>query len=843
MWILLEIENYYRNLYQSTNDTCDFNLNDILTETNITKLNDTQRNSLEGDISYNEATLVLKNMSNNKSPGSDGFTAEFFKVFWKQTGNFVIRSLNLGYKSGELSITQKQGIITCIPKDGKSKFYMKNWRPISLLNVVYKIGSGCIAHRIKTVISSIISTDQNGFVPGRYIGENTRLIYDLMRYTENHNIPGLLLMIDFEKAFDTVSWKFIDKTLQFFNFGPSFRKWISVFQQNISSSVSQAGHLSSFFKLGRGCRQGDPVSSYIFLLCVEILALKLKNNQDIKGINIDETEYLLSQYADDTLIILDGSEKSLTETINELNNFYRISGLKINVAKTQLVWIGSRKYSSTKLCTDMNFQWLHTFKLLGINFDVDLANIPKLNYDKKLVKIKHIINQWSKRHTTPLGRITLIKSLLISQFNHLFISLPSPSNTFIKNLNEILFNFLWQSKVDKLKRKQVIQDYVNGGLKMTDISNYILGLKSSWIKRILYSQDTKWKSLLNKIVPLEMLMKTGSEFINAVKKDIKNNFWIDTFSAFQTIQDKTEIQSWYDLISQPIWNNNKIKVENKTIFYKKWFKNNIVYISDLLDENGSFLSLENLQKIYKIKTNFLIYASLQNSIKSILASQKIIMQTDNPKPFIPFNIKIFCTNKKGTKHIYNTLIAEKVIPLGKMKWGKIFEISDNQWGKIYSYPFHQTKNSKLQWLQFRINNYILTTNSFLSKIGKVDSKLCSLCKNSDETILHLLWDCPKAQDLIQSFLTLCNTKNVNITLHRKSFIFGISLSQEISIICLIIKSYIYRKRCRQQNLSIQELIIDIKTHITTLKYTATQQSKYNEFMKQWNNWLFLLDRP
>lgn len=90
---------------------------------------------------------------------------------------------------------------------------MKNWRPISLLNVVYKIGSGCIAQRMKTIISSIISTDQNGFVPGRYIGENTRLVYDLMQYTENNDIPGLLLMIDFEKAFDSVSWKFIDKTL------------------------------------------------------------------------------------------------------------------------------------------------------------------------------------------------------------------------------------------------------------------------------------------------------------------------------------------------------------------------------------------------------------------------------------------------------------------------------------------------------------------------------------------------------------------------------------------------------------------------------------------------------
>ena len=156
-----------------------------------------------------------------------------------------------------------------------------------------------------------------------------------MQYTENNNIPGLLLMIDFEKAFDTVSWKFINKTLNFFNFGPSFIQWISVFQENICSSVSQAGHLSNFFKLGRGCRQGDPISSYIFLLCVEILALKLKSNPDIKGINIDDTEYLLSQHADDTLVILDGTEKSLREIIKELNNFFQISGLKINVSKTQ----------------------------------------------------------------------------------------------------------------------------------------------------------------------------------------------------------------------------------------------------------------------------------------------------------------------------------------------------------------------------------------------------------------------------------------------------------------------------------------------------------------------------
>ena len=202
-------------------------------------------------------------------------------------------------------------MITCIPKDGKCKFYLKKWRPISLLNVVYKIGSGCIAGRIKKILHKIISSDQTGFMPGRYIGENTRIVYDLMQYTEENNLPGTLLMIDFEKAFDSVSWNFIDKTLEYFKFGPSFRRWISVFQNKSISAVSQAGFLSNFFQLGRSCRQGDPISSYIFLLCAEILSIRIKHNPDIKGIKIDENEHLISQYADDTLIILDGTEKSL----------------------------------------------------------------------------------------------------------------------------------------------------------------------------------------------------------------------------------------------------------------------------------------------------------------------------------------------------------------------------------------------------------------------------------------------------------------------------------------------------------------------------------------------------
>ena len=225
-------------------------------------------------------------MKSNKSPGSVGFTSEFLKVFWKYLGIFVVRSINYGYFVNSLSITQRHGIITCLPKGDKPKHFLKNWRPISLLNTVYKIASGSIANRVKTYLDKIINPDQTGFIKGRNLAENIRTIYDIMQYTEDENIPGLLLLIDFEKAFDSVSWSFIQKSLQFFNFGTSIQKWVRLFYTNCTSAVNQCGHMSESFTLYRGCRQGDPLSPYLFLICAEILAILIRRNSDIKGINL-----------------------------------------------------------------------------------------------------------------------------------------------------------------------------------------------------------------------------------------------------------------------------------------------------------------------------------------------------------------------------------------------------------------------------------------------------------------------------------------------------------------------------------------------------------------------------
>ena len=133
-------------------------------------------------------------------------------------GYFVVRSINYGFSKGELSITQREGIITCIPKENKPRHFVKNYRPISLLSCIYKIASGVIANRIEGTLHKLIHIDQTGLIAGGYIEENIRLTYDIMQYTEENNIPGLLLSVDVKKAFDSVSRSFIYKVMEFFGF-------------------------------------------------------------------------------------------------------------------------------------------------------------------------------------------------------------------------------------------------------------------------------------------------------------------------------------------------------------------------------------------------------------------------------------------------------------------------------------------------------------------------------------------------------------------------------------------------------------------------------------------------
>ena len=147
-------------------------------------------------------------MANGKSPGEDAFTVEFYKCFFDFLAQDLLNSFNVAYDNDVLSVSQHRGVITLIPNENTDLRELSNWRPTTLLNVDYKIASKAIATRIKKFLPKLFNTDQTGFMQGRYIGQNIRLINDVIEQTKIQNIPGILLLLYFRKTFDTIEWKF-----------------------------------------------------------------------------------------------------------------------------------------------------------------------------------------------------------------------------------------------------------------------------------------------------------------------------------------------------------------------------------------------------------------------------------------------------------------------------------------------------------------------------------------------------------------------------------------------------------------------------------------------------------
>ena len=301
-----ELYSFYESLYQTKcqGDKSD-DLNTFLESVKLPQLDEDDKELCEGRITYQELKEVLTTFGRNKSPGNDGLPIEFYIMFFKLIEGLLLEALNEAYEKGELSNSQRQGVITLIEKKGQDKRLIKNWRPISLINVDAKIASKIIARRIQKVLPKIIHHNQTAYVKGRFIGEGLRLIDDLFEYTHSNSIPGLLLTVDFEKAFDSVEWSYIDFTLDAFNFGSSIRKWVNTFYNNTYSCVMNGGFSTGYFPLQRGVRQGDPLSPYLFVLSLEILLCKIRQTKQIKGVFLGNYEIKLTAYADDLTLFLD----------------------------------------------------------------------------------------------------------------------------------------------------------------------------------------------------------------------------------------------------------------------------------------------------------------------------------------------------------------------------------------------------------------------------------------------------------------------------------------------------------------------------------------------------------
>ena len=839
--ILNEVKQFYANLY-SFKDVNEIDLKTTLP--NAPTLSDENSKLIEGQITFAEAALALKNMKNNKSPGPDGFTVEFYKFFFTDIGIFLVRSINNGFQEEQLSVTQRQGMITCIPKEDKPKQYLNNWRPISLLNTAYKIASACIANRLKTVLPDIIHECQTGFLKGRYIGENIRLLYDTLMYTETEQIPGLLLQIDFSKAFDSVSWKFIQSSLEFFNFGPDIKRWVRTFYNKANSCISVNGQYSTWFNIERGVRQGDPCSPYLYLICAEILSLMIRTNDKIKGIKLKEKEFLLSQFADDTTLGLDGSKRSFTEAIHTFDLFSSISGLHINNDKTIAVWIGSRKNCGVRFCRDRNFCWdPGIFKILGVKFSTDTNVISDLNYEGKILKIRRILNIWKKRQLTPLGKITVIKTLVIPTVAYLFINVPDPSDIFLRELEGELFGFLWDNKPSKIKKAVVFRTYEDGGLKMCNIYSFLAAMKLGWLKRL--EGGGRLKDFTHDIYPiLDKVISFGGEYANLVMQRTQNAFWKDVMKHYKKIYVKTTVTSIDEFMSECIHYNINITRDKKVIYVKEWCDEGVIKIGQLVNADGNFMTFDEFRLEYPNveRTNFLIFEGIIKGIKQYL--RKCDLQLS--PAFKIGDPKLWTCLRRGNKFIQQMWIRCDIAPVAVDKWNKQF-INLN-WKLIFTRCFQISVDTRLKWFQARILHRLIPTEKFLHACKIADSPLCVFCKGEIETIVHLFWHCDLIKTFWKDLLTLLKSKCLGceaLVFTEQLVLFGVSenivTDKVLDLIVLHAKFYIFKCKL-QKALPVLQVYLKILGKVyTDEKFLATISGKYYDFCIQWMPYMSILN--
>ena len=232
----------------------------------LPKLDNQKALSCEGPITETELLNALKSMSNDKSPGNDGLMKEFYETFWNEKKNPLISSIQRSFEVDQLTISQRQAMIKLIEKKERDKRLIKNWRPISLLNLDTKLLSKALANRMNDVLPSLVNENQIAYVKGRFISEGGRLISDIIESTDIFLKSGYLFTVDIEKAFDSVNHVFLIAVLEHFGFGLSFIKWIKIMLKNQESCIINDGKTSKYFKLERGTRQGDPISAYLFIL-------------------------------------------------------------------------------------------------------------------------------------------------------------------------------------------------------------------------------------------------------------------------------------------------------------------------------------------------------------------------------------------------------------------------------------------------------------------------------------------------------------------------------------------------------------------------------------------------
>ena len=826
---------YYAKLYDVDEDV-DF----TLTNNSGIKVPQNIREQQDHQISQNEIEDAIKSMNNGKTPGEDGIPIEIYKLFWRKIKKTFMEMILEIFETGTLHKTAREGILNLIPKPNKDARYIKNLRPITLLNVDYKIIEKAIALKMEPALKHIIHKDQRGFMKDRRISVNIRKMLDIIHYAKTEDIEAVILSLDFVKCFDKCSFSILHGSLEYFGFGEMVKLWTQILYKDFTVKIQNNGHFYNQIPIKKGIHQGGCCSSLYFLVIAEILAIALRDNEDIEGITIKDIKNLLNQFADDMDIFTLCSEKSIHSIYDELNKFHYQSGFTVSYDKTTLYRIGSLRHTNAQMYNLTQYSWSNQdINVLGVT--ISHNELLEINYSKTIKKVKETLNCWHNRGLSLIGKVQVVNTLVASLFVYRMMVLPKIPEKYIKLINNLIKEYLWNGGKSKIAFSILQNNKWEGGLNLVNLSIKDKSLKATW--PFILRNEPDYANMVYATMRCSDL-KENVWRCNLKKKDVKylkirNEFWNDVLEAWcdfnQSYGNRQD--------NQIIWYNSDIRIKNRPFFWRDTYQRGLIYVGQLFDENG-FKEYSELYDLYGLSQMRL------NSIKAALPKElKLFYVRENPLQYRPvyphkYDQLVIQDTVKGSisQKIYKTLNANIFAIHGKyLKWfeelGPNFCSSLVHFGKNHMNIYRTTNIPKFRSFQYRLCQRAIVTNSQLYKWGIKESEMCTFCSEEKENIIHLFCQCPHIKTLwVELEKYLWNEYHVEINLTDQAIIFNTivdKVNHIANFICLVMKHFIYKKRCLMQKLDFVSFLASIKNIEYVEKYIAVKNDNLQKHYKKW----------
>jgi exonuclease III len=815
------IRDYYANIYRVKPETtknvegCIENfLGPEILNLNIVKskkISQAQKENLEADLSLRELDNAIEDMNPRTAGGPDGIGTAVLKKFWKVLRVPLYRYSSEMMTKGKLTDSFLVSSIKLIPKKGDTT-KIKNWRPISLLNCIYKVVSKAVNNRLKKISDTILSRAQKGFANNRYIQECLININETISFCNRTNQPGMLVAIDQAKAFDTVNQDFVKEVYKFFGFGSRFMKMLEITTTGRKACILFDDNTSSEpVNLGTGFTQGNGPSPLQFNFCQEILIIKFEFDSRIKSIVWYNPRNLINEqvqmatpprreqpqraalpgpdpatapeqpethppatdpdgnggkvegFADDTSVLAKAEQTALTAIKENLLDFEKFSGLKVNFDKCVILTMGCGG-TVPDFISNSGFQVSDRITILGMEIfnNTELLN---QNFNRTISQLICIRNFWTRFNLSMPGRITVAKTLMLSRLGYLGCIIdPDPEQ--LAEIEKIIYSFIKGKLV--VAEKRIAADPATGGLGMINIADYLVALKCSWIVRARRNILDHWSFFLHRtgIADLEKFGEFQTSFdqypiinaiVQAVRKVHKFNLHINN-----------------NILESGLLNNPVFFTGNRTGVLEP----GMLAACGLANENPQHLKISSILNLgtmaikpievlnQELNANFTaeVYHLLKNASKDIF-KRKIIA----PDPAIkPESFSNICNSvKKGSKKFRLILESYNKVPVTK-------PLNNNSLRKFCSLlglplnnlvPVRQLNTiwqcwglaNKIKEFSFKFFNNLLGINSRIGHFVINVHEGCTFCTLRNnlpvprETFKHLFFDCPETEKTLSGF--------------------------------------------------------------------------------------------